>query len=111
MKGMWSSVAAALLAGAVAASPWAVAQSGGTGLPKTQRVQVVSPGKDTPVVPVLSEDGKHLYYIKELTTGGDEVSQVVYHYRLEDGRLRLREVIEVATRFDRLRVETSTARP
>ncbi len=111
MRRSWSAVNVAILAGALLVGSWAGAQTGKPSLPKTQRVQVVSPGKDTPVAPVLSEDGKHLYYIKELNTAGDEISQAVFHFQLVDGSLRLKEVVEVDTRFDGLRVSVESARP
>ena len=80
-------------------------------LPQTERIQVMNPGKDTPVTPVLSRDGRHLYYIKELNTAGDSVRQAVFHYQLVDGELRLRNVMEVDTQFDELRVEVETVSP
>lgn len=111
MKGMrWLPAVGVATVGLIT-PPGAVAQSGQPSLPETQRVQVVSPGKDSPVVPVLSRDGRNLFYIKELTTGGDEISQAVFHFRLEDGELRLQKVMAVETQFDDLQVRVETAEP
>jgi len=111
MKGMtWLPVVALVTTGLIDL-PGAAAQSGQPALPETQRVQVVSPGKDSPVVPVLSRDGRDLFYIKELNTGGDEISQAVFHFRLENGELRLQKVVAVETQFDDLQVRVEATEP